>query len=395
MSKSNEPEVSGSVSATTKQLLWGIAGGRCQYRGCNKRLIGDLVSGNDKLVRALVAHIISAKAGGPRGHPIRSPQLVDDISNLMLLCYEHHRLIDVEDEAGHPEHLLLPMKAAHEERINILTDLTADRETHLLTYGAPIGSLEAPLSYQSVRMTVLPDRYPAGGRAIHLEMKGCRFQDHEPDYWTFQQENLARQFRDRVSGRIEAGDIRHLSVFGLAPQALLIELGRLLCDICPIDVHQLKREPKGWGWLADGDPIKFQAATSGLSSSVVALKLALSATVTDDRIQRVLGDDVPIWSITAEAPHNDVMRRADDLRAFRRLLRRTFDEIKTLCGHDAEIHVFPALPLSAAIETGRVWMPKADLPLVIYDENRRHGGFMRAIRVDTTRATAPYLAHAS
>jgi SMODS-associated and fused to various effectors sensor domain len=62
------------------------------------------------------------------------------------------------------------------------------------------------------------------------------------------------------------------------------------------------------------------------------------------------------------------MRRAEDLRTWRRLLRRTFDKIKAVCGRNAEIHVFPALPVSAAIEAGRVWMPEADLPLVIYDE---------------------------
>jgi SMODS-associated and fused to various effectors sensor domain len=212
-------------------------------------LIGDLVSGNDRLIRALVAHIVSAKPDGSRGDAVRSPLLVDDIRNLMLLCYEHHRFIDVEDEAGHPEDLLLAMKAAHETRIEIQTSLTEDRQTYILTFGAPIGALEVPLSYPSVRMTVLPERYPAGGRAIHLDIKGCQYRDHEPAYWTFQRENLGRKFRDRIAGRIETGEIRHLSVFGLAPQPLLIELGRLLCDICPADVHQLKREPGlGPGW---------------------------------------------------------------------------------------------------------------------------------------------------
>ena len=99
--------------------------------------------------------------------------------------------------------------------------------------GATIGALETPLSYPSVRMAVLPERYPAGGRAIHLDMKGCRYHDHEPAYWTFQRENLGRQFRDRIAGRIEMGELRHLSVFGLAPQPLLMELGRLLSDISP------------------------------------------------------------------------------------------------------------------------------------------------------------------
>ena len=372
-----EPEVSGRVSAATRNILWARSAGRCQY--CNKPLIGDLVSGNDKLIRALVAHIVSAKPDGPRGDDVRSALLVDDVNNLMLLCYEHHRLIDVEDEAGHPEEFLLAMKTAHETRIEIQTSLTKDRQTHILTFGAPIGSLEAPISYQSVRMTVLPDRYPAGGRATHLAMKGCQYRDHEPAYWTFQRENLGRQFRDKIVGRIETGEIRHLSVFGLAPQPLLIELGRLLCDISPADVHQLKREPKGWGWVLSGDPISFRASSSFSASKVVALKLALSATVTDDRIQRVLGSHVPIWSITADEPRNDIIRRAEDLRTWRRLLRRTFDQIKAVCGRDAEIHLFPALPVSAAIETGRVWMPKTDLPLVIYDENRTHGGFLRTI----------------
>jgi hypothetical protein len=378
MSKA-EPEVSGRISSATRNILWARSAGRCQY--CNKPLIGDLVSGNDKLIRALVAHIVSAKPDGPRGDSVRSPLLVDDIRNLMLLCYEHHRLIDVEDEADHPEQLLLAMKAAHEERIEILTGLTQDRQTHIFTFGAPIGSLEAPLSYQSVRMAVLPERYPACGRAIHLEMMECRYRDHEAPYWGFQQENLARQFREKIAGRIETGEIRHLSVFGLAPQPLLIELGRLLCDICPADVHQLKREPKGWGWLADDDPIRLQFTASNSRARKIALKLALSATVTDDRIHRVMGHNVPIWSITAEAPNNDILRRAEDLRAYRRLLRLAYDRIKAVNGSDAEIHVFPALPVSAAIETGRVWMPKADLPLVIYDENRHHGGFMRTLEI--------------
>jgi hypothetical protein len=381
MTKADEPEVSGRVSAPTRNILWARSAGRCQY--CNKPLIGDLVSGNDRLIRALVAHIVSAKPDGPRGDTVRSPLLVDDIANLMLLCYEHHRLIDVEDLAGHPEHMLLAMKARHEERIEVQTGLTEDQKTHLLTFGALIGSQEAPLSYQSIRMTVLPDHYPAGGRAIHLEILGCQYRDHEPEYWTFQQENLARQFRDKIAGRIETGEIRHLSVFGLAPQPLLIELGRLLCDICPATVHQLKREPKGWGWLADSDAIGFQTRESDIAANRVALKLALSATVTDDRIHRVLGNDAQIWSITANDPHNDIMRRAEDLRAFRRLLRRTFDRIKAVSGSNAEIHVFPAMPVSAAIETGRVWMPKADLPLVIYDENRHHGGFMRTLQIET------------
>jgi len=177
-----------------------------------------------------------------------------------------------------------------------------------------------------------------------------------------------------VRGRVERQEIRHLSVFALAPQPLLIELGRLLCDIVPAVVHQRHREPASWRWASDGPPITFQVTEpdAGLTGPV-GLKLGVSATVTDTRLQAVLGADVAIWSLCADQPHNDILRRADDQAAFRRELRRLYDRIKARHGEGTLLHVFPALPASLAVEVGRVWMPKSDLPLRLYDNNRSHG----------------------
>ena len=49
--------------------------------------------------------------------------------------------------------------------------------------------------------------------------------------------------------------------------------------------------------------------------------------------------------------------------------RRTLDAIKACHGEDRTMHVFPALPVSAAVELGRVLMPKADVPCLVYDRN--------------------------
>jgi hypothetical protein len=70
------------------------------------------------------------------------------------------------------------------------------------------------------------------------------------------------------------------------------------------------------------------------------------------------------------------MQSRSSLTAFRRVMRQAFNQIKARHGEAATIHLFPALPVSAAIEVGRVWMPKADLPLAIYDQNRTSGGFV-------------------
>jgi hypothetical protein len=152
------------------------------------------------------------------------------------------------------------------------------------------------------------------------------------------------------------------------------QLGRLLCDIVPATVHQRHREPASWRWASDGPPIAIRTTEPDEKlSGAVALKLGFSATVTDSRLQAVLGADAAIWSLCADQPHNDILRRADDQTAFRRELRRLYDRIKARHGEGALLHVFPALPASLAVEVGRAWMPKSDLPLRLYDNNRSHG----------------------
>jgi hypothetical protein len=227
-----------------------------------------------------------------------------------------------------------------------------------------------------------PDRHPAGGKTIDLELVGCDYADHEEAYWIFQRDNLRRLFARKVKERIEQKEVRHVSVFALAPQPLLIELGRLLGDIVPVTVHQRHREPATWRWQPSQPAIEFQISEAdGRQGDVIALKLALSATVNDERVQAVLGKDVAIWSLTAANPHNDILRRPEDQSAFKTHLRRLLDRIKAAHGEDVVINVFPALPNSAAVEVGRVWMPKADLPLRIWDQNRAVGGFIPTLTI--------------
>jgi hypothetical protein len=281
--------------------------------------------------------------------------------------------------------VLVAYKAAHEERIHIQTSIKEDRATHILRYAARIGSNEAPVALARVQTAVLPEYYPASFGSIDLDLIGCKYEDHEPEYWRFQQENLRRQFAASVSGRIETHKVGHLSVFALAPQPLLMELGRLLCDIVPAETYQLHREPKTWSWLTDGPAIEYVMTRPTRTNGAPALKLALSATVNDERIHSVLGKDVTIWSLVARSPGNDIMRSKEDLARFRTHVRQLFDEIKAAHGEGAMIHVFPALPVSAAVDVGRVWMPKADLPLVVHDQNNRAGRFIPTIEIRAPR----------
>jgi hypothetical protein len=120
------PEGTAMVSLKNRMVLWARRR-RCEHDGCNLSLIGDLISGNAELNAAYIAHILAETPGGPRGDPVHSLLLADDIGNLMLLCDPHHRVIDREAVGDHSESVLLAMKARHEARIEAVSDIGAGR----------------------------------------------------------------------------------------------------------------------------------------------------------------------------------------------------------------------------------------------------------------------------
>lgn len=207
------------------------------------------------------------------------------------------------------------------------------------------------------------------------------FSERDADFWHVEADNLIRKFHHQVSDRLATGDVKHLSVFSLAPQPLLIVLGTLLGDIIPTDVYQRHREPQTWEWPADEAAQAFELRPPVSTSGTPALVLALSATIAEERITALLGRDASIWTITVPTPHNDVTRSRAQLSQFRKLLRSAVDRIKAEHGQETELHVFPAMSVSLATELGRVRMPKADMRWRVYDQVNALGGFVPALSV--------------
>lgn len=297
MSKTNIPE-------KVKLNLWVKAAGRCEYEGCNEPLWVDTLT-MAKMNAAYIAHVIADSPGGPRGHETLSEVLAKDISNLMLMCDKHHRLIDKEDIDGHPVEMLLEMKRKHEERIEMVTSITDNMKSHVLLYGANIGEHASPLNWKDTTNAMLPNRYPEENPAIELSLKNSSFYDNQTMYWAIESEQLKNQFKDKVKRKLESGDNKHLSIFALAPQPLLILLGTLISDIYSSDVYQLHREPTTWKWQDEPDHFEYKVIEPTEIHKNVALNLSLSATIDNSRITKVLGEDTSIWTITIPSPNND------------------------------------------------------------------------------------------
>jgi hypothetical protein len=365
------------IPESVKLRLWGKSGGRCEYDGCNEPLWLDTLT-QAEYNSAYIAHIVADKPSGPRGHATLSETLKADFSNLMLLCDKHHRMIDVADVDGHPVELLRSMKERHEQRIELVTSLGPDRQSHVILYGANIGAHSSPLSLAKAARAMLPDRYPADPHPITLGVVNSGLEDHTDGYWSAESAQLRRAISLQVKPRVAQGAIQHFSVFALAPQPLLILLGHLLCDISAAQVYQLHREPPDWRWQQDPDGFQYELTEPDRIAGPPALVFSLSATIDNGRIEAVL-PGATIWKLSSPVPNNDFLKGNGQARLFREHVRRVLDRIKASHGEQAVLHVFPAMPVALAVEFGRVIMPKADLRMQIYDQNRALGGFVPAL----------------
>lgn len=358
--------------------LWAVAAGRCEFEGCNKILWKDYLTkkrGN----KGAVAHIVAYQPDGPRGDAVRSPRLRKDISNLMLMCPEHHKEIDDHPEI-YPEKMLLKMKEKHEARIEMQTSIKPDMQSHVVYYAANIGNQAFRLNPQVLNDAIYP-YYPVCDHVIELGNINSAHYDNQAQFWGIEREQLKRKFDTLISSRIALGEITHLSVFAIAPQPLLIDLGRLLSDIVSVEIYQKHRDPDNWKWLDDQNDVMYSVIEPEYIYDTVALNLSLSGNIDNSRITSVLGEKTSIWTITIDNPYNDFLRSRNHLADFRKELRFLYNKIKIKHGQNTELHVFPACPVSAAIEIGRVRMPKADLPLFLYDQNRDTGGFVKAFNI--------------
>jgi len=284
------------------------------------------------------------------------------------------------DVAGHPESRLMKMKQDHENRIARLTAMAPSMHSHMVIYKANIGNNSPVLTYENLRDYLLPTHYPADDRVIDLSLTNSPQRDKDAAFWQTELDVLDKHFNEKLKERIKKQEITHLSLFALAPIPLLIKLGILLNDIQHVRVHQPVRNPKSWRLSDAPDQIVYliqQKAGTGLN---VALNLSLSATITNDRIYDILGNDATIYTLTIKLPFNDFLKNQVHLDDFSKSLKLLMDKIKKEQGL-VPLHIFPAIPVATAIEFGRTWMPKADMPLHIYDQNTANMGFKKVIEI--------------
>jgi hypothetical protein len=375
-------EITRYVKPNVERELWARAAGRCQFDGCNRILYKSPVT-QESVNISEKAHVYSFSKNGPRGWgPFAlNKNALNDITNLMLMCHDCHKKID-QDKVGvkYSDQLLLHWKNKHEQRIYIVTGISPKKNSHVVMYGANIGEEKSPLQYVVAVEAMFPDSYPAEEKAINLSMS-WEHKDRSPQYWTTERNNLQAIYEKNIVPRIIENSPGHFSLFAFAPQPLLIQLGILFTDKIDVNVYQLHREPKGWKWESHPDNFKYKINKPFNNKYQPALIVSLSDKISRDRVTSVIGDNVSIWELTIEKPHNDFLQSQAQLLTFRERVRELMVLIKNEHGQATPLSVFPAMPVACAIEFGRVRMPKADMPWIIYDQNNKEKKFIKALEI--------------
>ena len=365
--------------ADTRVLLFTRAGGRCEFDNCNRYLLTHHVthqSGNF----AQMAHIVAFRRAGPRGEaPISSAER-NDLSNLMLLCPQCHKLIDDNPDL-YPVEALQGFKKDHEDRIRMLTAAKVDKQAAALALTAVIGSSPVVIPFADMQSAIAPlylDR-----REVHIIDLASVTERRTEAYWASSVETIQDNTRRFYASLRQVG-VANIAVFALAPIPLLVALGSCLSNKFPTSLFQRHRDTDDWRWKKDGEPVEFKCRIlhEGTEPQRVALVCSLSGAVPPSDYRSAVDSSFTVYEITPDgsAPSFDCLRLRESLQAFRACYRGTLQRVTG--GHPGvqEIHLIPAVPAPAAVAMGLDRMPKAHPHLVVYDK-RGDAGFERTIVV--------------
>jgi len=98
------------------KLLFGLSAGYCAFPGCPTRCIAPATQEDDAAIFGNVAHIVAHRDRGPRGDPNFPEVLRDRYDNLILLCANHHAVVDAQDST-YTSQELTSWKAGLEARV--------------------------------------------------------------------------------------------------------------------------------------------------------------------------------------------------------------------------------------------------------------------------------------
>jgi len=348
--------------------LWMAGGGICSFRGCIKRLI--LTAENGQLSNVgIKAHIIGHKPGAARHEFAEefgySRDNLEQVSNLMYMCYDHSKLIDEKHtRQDFPPDLLFGMKKDHEDWVKSWTENNKKKSIALI-----YKKLGPPLTALNFR-----DEQPPTILIEAIEDQN-EFADFTEEGW-----QQAKQSNQELFKRFNASVIQHKAdvaeIFPLSPIPLLIHLGRLSTDTVPLTIYQYDRDNEIW--VTDNNQEDTATYDLGLShvvnqqeeNKVLVVTISVSGTVHLEDVEELVKVPYDHLGISISNPGVKRVLYRDHIKLIRKLFKDKTEELLAVKRY-RRIHLFYAGPAGLAIELGRSIHPTMWPEVSLYEYNFR------------------------
>lgn len=393
------------IARDTAWKVWADAGGCCMYEGCGKDL--SEIALHTKPARiSYLAHIIASSPRGPRGDSERSHQLSNVADNIMLMCDEHHRLIDRVAEADHSVERLNEMRSRHVSIVRRLRTALTYTSITAISLLADLGGIPANARDTDLSEALLPLRRTMRNR-LDLIRRTQRDDRTEPGFWArllHEHEPDIRHMISSLSSRAENITTQELAIFPIHLTPILALSGRIVGEARPVHVFQFDRQRKSWQWPADASPLPAETfevtANESSQAEEVFLSLELTAQIDSHAIpeairQRVEAGDMPWFRISIPEPSSGCIQHPDDLEQFREVARRVVariqDEVRA-----TKVHLIAIAPASTVFSFGQMLQAGHHSTYTVYDRPSGASQFRAALSIgghsvsSADQASSPY-----
>lgn len=357
-------------------LVWVRAGGTCVL--CKRYLLDGSLTGLPVSLGEL-AHIVGQQDSdrSPRGRHWLARHKRDLAENVLLACESCHEEIDDQLATGILDvDALTRIKALHEQRIRHVVTLPDDRRSLVLRMVAELRGNALEIGRDTAATAVISaDRFPwfdldRNHIGVEIDLRNLPDEaEADQEYYASARRAIDRVLEHKLHDAVNSGDVKHVSVFPFARLPLLVYLGSRLEDNYAVDVFQRHRNTQSWAWQ-DTAPHQFTVAgieaLNGADEAV--LLLSVSGTVDPAEVPVELRH-LPRVTVNPDAtPSPDIVTSRGSLDEFTKAVRAinaAFDANTRL----RTVHVFGALPPTAAVELGRLLDRHIHPALVIYDRS--------------------------
>lgn len=379
------------ITPQTAQRVWSDAGARCMFEGCAKDLSHvPFYKGSARV--GYLAHIIASDPRGPRGTPSESHLRSNDPDNVMLLCDEHHRLIDSFASDEYPADTLYAMRQSHRDLVRSYLDSLAFPRARAVTLHANLAYV--PTYFQEsdfIEAILATGRAMRPGVVHYIRRTTQRDERNTPGFWANylrEHENHIRQlvtsFNDPSTSETE-----DYAVFPLHHIATLILAGRIMGEARAIQVFQYHRHRGTWAWDPDASPLP--AGTFSVNalpanrSDEALITIELTARIDEDAMPveltpAIADGSMPWLRITLANPRFDCISHPTDLDQFMHVARQTINHVQDVM-RVRKVHLIAISPPSSVFRFGQMLQAGHHPEYTIYDRASRDDKFVPAFSI--------------